>query len=182
MPFKVEVVRGSLLEQDVEAIVNAANTSLRGGGGIDGAIHRAAGPDLVLDLMRRYPGGCKTGEVVVSSGFNTGFKYIFHTPGPYWHGGHDGEEEALLKCYVHCAMKAADLEIQSIGFCSISTGIYRFPLDRAAPIAMAAVKTILENSPVKRVVFAMFREEEFAAFTEAHLTVFPPPATDIPEE
>ncbi len=166
-----EVVRGSLLDQNVEAIVNAANTSMRGGGGIDGQVHRKAGPDLVLELMQKAPHGAKTGEIVVTSGQRTPFKYILHTPGPVWNGGAHDEEALLRKCYAGAAAKAVELGVLSIGFCSISTGIFRFPLELAAPIALSAVKGVLESSNVERIVFAMYGEAEYEAFRQAFETL-----------
>lgn len=170
---RIEIVRGSLLDQDVEAIVNAANTSMRGGSGIDGAVHRAAGTELVQELMQKAPHGAKTGQVVVSGGHRTPFRYILHTPGPVWNGGSNGEEDLLRQCYVNAAVKAIELGVSSIGYCSISTGIYRFPLEKAAEIALTGVNTALEGSSIERAVFAMFGEEEFEVFRETHRRLSP---------
>lgn len=163
---KIEVVRGSLLDQNVDAIVNAANTSMRGGGGIDGAVHRKAGPELIQELMRVAPHGTKTGKVVVTPGFGTGFQYVLHVAGPFWSGGQRGEEEALRECYANAALKAIELGVRGIGFCGISTGIYRFPLEKAAPIAISAVAESTANSSLEQVVFAMFQEDEFQVFRD----------------
>lgn len=159
----IEVLRGSLLDQDVEVIVNAANTSMRGGSGIDGAIHRAAGRELLAELMRVAPHGARTGQVVVTPGFKTGFRHILHTAGPIWRGGLNGEPKLLGDCYRNAVIEAERLGARSIGFCSIATGVYGYPLDRAAPIAVSAVRETATS--LERVVFAMFGEKEFDAFT-----------------
>lgn len=170
MSPKIEIVRGSLLDQDVEAIVNAANTSMRGGGGIDGAIHRAAGPSLLMELVERAPHGAKIGQVVVTRGHNTRFSHILHVPGPFWSGGNNNEERDLQACYRNAALKAGELGMSSVGFCSISTGIFRFPIEIAAPLALATVKEATAGNLVERVVFAMFGQAEFEAFANAWQT------------
>lgn len=162
-----EVARGSLLEQDVEAIVNAANTSMRGGGGIDGAVHRLAGRDLVLELMRVAPHGAKTSVVVTTPGFNSGFRYILHVAGPVWNGGQNNEAELLRACYTNAVVVANKLGVTSLGFCSISTGIFRYPLELAAPIAVSAVQDAVAGTTIEKVVFSMFQEPEFEAFQNA---------------
>ena len=164
---EILVVRGSLLDQNVDAIVNAANTAMRGGGGIDGAIHRAAGPSLLLDLERVAPHGAKTGSVVVTSGHRLRQRYIFHTPGPIWSGGGKGERELLASCYRGCLEEAERLGVARLGFCSISTGVYRFPLEEAAPIALGTVATHLREHPateLRRIIFAMFGAREHEVF------------------
>lgn len=166
----VEVVRGSVVDQDADAIVNAANTAMRGGGGVDGAIHRAAGPGLLLELVKAAPTGAKTGTVVVTGGHKLPHWFIFHTPGPVWHGGKSGEANNLASCYRGC-MEAADARaLESIAFCSISTGIYGYPLAQAAPLAVQTVTDYLTQHPdttLRRVTFAMYQPAEFDAFTEA---------------
>lgn len=159
------MVRGSLLEQDVQAIVNAANPAMRGGGGIDGAIHRAAGRELIEELMRVAPHGARAGQVVVTPGFRTGFEYILHTAGPIWRGGLNGEPRQLADCYRNAVREAERLGIRSLGFCSISTGIYSYPLDRAAPLALETV--VASATQLDRVVFAMFGEREYEVFAQA---------------
>lgn len=163
----IEVVRGSLLDQDVEAIVNAANTSMRGGGGIDGAVHRLAGRDLVLELMRVAPHGAKTTVVIATPGFRTGFRHILHVAGPVWNGGQNDEANLLRACYTNAVATAHKLGVTSLGFCSISTGIYRYPLELAAPIAIAAVQEAVVGTSIEKVVFAMYQEPEFDAFQRA---------------
>lgn len=163
--MNIEVVRGSLLDQDVDAIVNAANSMMRGGGGLDGAIHQAAGPGLLDELMEVAPHGCRTGDVVVTSGHLTKFKFIIHTPGPIWRGGISNEDALLAACYRNSVFAAQKLGIHTLGFASISTGVYHFPLDRAAPIALRSVAETVTT--LDRVVFALFSEREYQAFQRA---------------
>lgn len=166
----IEIVQGSVLEQDIDAIVNAANTSMRGGGGVDGAIHRAAGKGLMEELIRAAPHGAKTGTAVITGGHNLKQRYVIHTPGPYWNGGRSGEAEKLASSYWSCLERAEEKGLNSIAFCSISTGIYGYPLDQAAPIALTTVQEYLESHPdtsLERVVFAMFQPPEYEAFRQA---------------
>ena len=167
---QVLLVRGSLLEQNVEAVVNAANNGMRGGGGIDGATHHAAGKDLLAELREKAPHGCPTGGVIVTGGHKTPFKAILHTPGPAWKGGGRGEADALAACYRNCLDEADRIGLRSIGLPSISTGIYGYPLDEAAPLAIQTVQDWIEGHPdtsVERIVFAMYGGEEFARFKKA---------------
>jgi O-acetyl-ADP-ribose deacetylase (regulator of RNase III) len=162
---RIEIVRGSLLDQDVEAVVNAANTSMRGGGGLDGQVHRRAGKGLIEELIRVAPHGAKTGQVVVTGGHAMPFRYILHVAGPVWQGGDAGEDELLAACYRNATLKAQELGVRSLGFASISTGIYRFPLERAAPLAL---KTVRETATeLERVVFSLYGEEEFRVFEKS---------------
>lgn len=166
----VEVVSGSVMEQDVEAIVNAANTAMRGGGGVDGAIHRAAGRQLMNELIRVAPHGAKTGTAVITPGFALKQPYVIHTPGPVWNGGGNGEPEKLAASYRACLELADRQGLESLAFCSISTGVYRYPLDRAAPLAVRTVVEYLNaelDTSLTRVVFAMFQDAEYEAFREA---------------
>lgn len=177
----VKVVNLSLLETNVEAIVNAANCEMRGGSGINGAIQKMAGPKLLKNLEEIAPNGCATGELVVTDGFETRFKHIFHTPGPIWKGGDAGEAELLSNSYWNCLNEANTMKLKSIGFCSISTGIYGYPLQDGANIA---VKTLVDyvSSAVddigvfnlNEVVFAMYTENEYNAFIQAFNTIFIP--------
>jgi O-acetyl-ADP-ribose deacetylase (regulator of RNase III) len=162
--------RGSLLDQgDVESIVNAQNCHMRGGNGINGAIHAKAGVGLMAELEKVAPRGCMTGGVKVTSGFNTGFRYIFHTPGPIWEDGFSGEYHALASCYTNVLSQANRLGVESVGFCSISTGIFRFPLEEAAGVALKTVKHWLslphDRNSVEKIVFAMFGEEEYDVYS-----------------
>jgi len=166
----IEIVRGSVVEQDVDAIVNAANTAMRGGSGIDGVIHRAAGRALLAELEKAAPNGAKTGAAVITGGHNLKQPYIIHTPGPVWKGGNANEAEKLASCYWSCLEKAEGKGLKSIAFCSISTGIYGYPLDKAALIALNTVRAYLgahPDTPLERVVFAMYQAPEFQAFTKA---------------
>lgn len=166
----VEVVRGSVTDQEVDAIVNAANTGMRGGGGIDGRIHRAAGPALLDELRRVAPNGAKTGDVVVTRAHNLPHKHIVHTPGPVWRGGTRGEPELLASCYRESLKAADDYEVESIAFCSISTGVYGYPIEEAAPLAVQTAIDYLKKNPstgLRRVVFAMYGEEEYEEFSAA---------------
>ncbi|RYG22885.1 hypothetical protein EON82_15755 [bacterium] len=164
---EIVLVRGSVLEQDVEAIVNAASVGMRGGGGLDGAIHNAAGPALLAELREKVPSGSATGSVVVTGGHSTRFKAILHTPGPVWKGGSKGEPDALVACYRNCLDAAHELALASIGLPSISTGIYGYPIERAAPLVVRTVREWVaarEDTPLQRIVFAMFGGEEYQAF------------------
>ena len=166
----IEIVRDSVVDQDVEAIVNAANTAMRGGSGIDGVIHRAAGRGLMVELEKAAPNGAKTGAAVITGGHNLKQPYIIHTPGPVWKGGGAKEAEKLAMCYRSCLEKAAEKGLKSIAFCSISTGIYGYPLDKAAPVALGTVNEYLDShpdTPLERVVFAMYQAPEYQAFTKA---------------
>src|SRR5918911_1638033 len=140
----LEVVQGDITLQDVDAIVNAANSSLLGGGGVHGAIHPATGPGL-LEECRRL-GGCPTGEARITGGHRLKARWVIHTVGPVWRGGRSGEEELLAGCYRSCIELAAAHSIRSIAFPSISTGAYGFPMDRAAPIAVNAVRGALAEN------------------------------------
>ena len=151
-------------------MVNAANTAMRGGGGIDGIIHKAAGRELLTELIRAAPQGAKTGTAIITPGYHLKQPYIIHTPGPVWHGGTSGEPDLLASSYRSC-LEAADAQrLKSIAFCSISTGIYSYPLDKAVPLALRTVKDYLDSHPdttLDRVVFAMYGQNEYQAFSQA---------------
>ncbi len=166
----IEIVKGSVIEQDVDVVVNAANTALRGGGGIDGVIHRAAGKPLMAELIRVAPNGTKTGSAVITKGFGLKQPFILHTPGPVWKGGGANEAVKLASCYRSCLEKADEKGLNSIAFCSISTGIYGYPVNEAAAVALRTVAEYLDAHPetaLERIVFAMYQEPEYRAFVKA---------------
>src|SRR5437867_1653157 len=142
--LRLKVMQGDITKQKVDAIVNAANTTLLGGGGVDGAIHLAAGPALLEEC--RKLGGCATGQAKITRGYSLPVKWIIHTVGPVWHGGERGERDLLASCYRSCFALAAQHEIRTIAFPSISTGAYGFPMDRAARIAVREAKSALTNN------------------------------------
>lgn len=157
MNEKIEIIQGDITKQSVDAIVNAANCSLLGGGGVDGAIHRAAGPELLVEC--RTLGGCKTGEAKITKGYKLPAKYVIHTPGPVWHGGNRGEAELLASCYLNCLRLASENGCKTVDFPSISTGVYHFPLEKAAKIAIDTIAGFLfEHSDIERVRMVCFDE------------------------
>ncbi len=161
---KLVPVTGDITKLEVDAIVNAANTSLLGGGGVDGAIHRAAGPELLAAC--RKLGGCATGDAKATPGFRLPAKWIFHAVGPVWHGGEHQEDELLAGCYRRSLELAAAHQVRSIAFPAISTGVYHFPPDRAARIAIDTVKAHVESSGVELVNFVCFNDTTLQIYTE----------------
>ncbi|MDY0083226.1 MAG: O-acetyl-ADP-ribose deacetylase [Ignavibacteriaceae bacterium] len=163
MNNKIEIHKGDITRLKVDAIVNAANASLLGGGGVDGAIHRAAGPEL-LEFNKKL-GGCRTGEAKMSPGFNLPAKYIIHTVGPIWNGGKNNEDQLLENCYKNSLKLAAENKIKTIAFPAISTGIYGFPLERATKIAVKTVKQSLkEESSIEKVIFVCFSDRDYDVY------------------
>jgi len=171
MDPRIEIVEGDITKQQVDAIVNAANTSLLGGGGVDGAIHRAAGPELLQET--RKIGGCPTGEARVSKGYRLPAKWVIHTVGPVWGGGRRNEERLLANCYAHSFKAAKELGISTIAFPSISTGAYGFPLERATEIALGETKKFLSTDKVlRKVVFVCFGQKALNIYREVAASVF----------
>ena len=157
---RIEVVEGDITKQRVDAIVNAANTTLLGGGGVDGAIHRAAGPELLEEC--RKLGGCPTGQARITQGHNLPAKWVIHTVGPVWRDGQHGEDDLLSSCYRSSLALAEQNGVRTIAFPSISTGAYGFPMDRAARIAVTEIKKFLErNNSVERVALVCFGKSAF---------------------
>lgn len=159
----IELVQADITTLAVDAIVNAANSSLLGGGGVDGAIHRAAGPDLLKEC--RLLGGCEPGEARVTAGYRLPARWVIHTVGPVWRGGRSGEEEVLRDCYRHSLEQVVRLHAASVAFPSISTGLYGYPVERAVRVAVQEVQRHLAESPwPERVVFVAFDPATYEAY------------------
>lgn len=161
----LELVQGDITVQDVDAIVNAANSSLLGGGGVDGAIHRAAGPEL-LDACRLL-GGARTGEVKATPGFGLPARWVLHAVGPVWRGGDEGEPELLASCHRRAVELAVEHDCRSVAFPAISCGIYGYPLELAAPIAIGTALEEAAGTSLDLVRFVLFGEAAYDAFEEA---------------
>lgn len=166
MNDRIEVALGDITKLAVDAIVNAASPSLLGGGGVDGAIHRAAGPGLIEEC--RGLGGCPPGEARITRGYRLPAKYVIHTVGPIWHGGRHGEDELLAKAYRSSLLLAEENGINTIAFPAISTGAYGFPLERASKIAVGEIRSFLEkNATIEKVFLVCFSEEARGCYREA---------------
>ena len=163
---KIQIIQGDITKQAVDAIVNAANCSLLGGGGVDGAIHRAAGPELLAEC--RSLNGCATGQAKITKGYRLPAKYVIHTPGPVWHGGSRGEAELLASCYHSCLTLAREHGCKTVDFPSISTGVYHFPLEQAAEIAISTIAEFLETAQeLQQVRMVCFDERTKAHYDRA---------------
>jgi O-acetyl-ADP-ribose deacetylase (regulator of RNase III) len=161
---RIRLVKGDITRQNVDAIVNAANSSLMGGGGVDGAIHRAGGPAILEECKQivARQGGCPPGEAVITTAGNLPAKFVIHTVGPVWQGGENKEAEKLASCYKNSLQLAADNKLTSIAFPNISTGVYGYPKKEAAEVAVNTVSDFLEkNSSVSKVIFICFDEENY---------------------
>jgi O-acetyl-ADP-ribose deacetylase (regulator of RNase III) len=160
---RFSIIKGDITKLNVDAIVNAANNSLIGGGGVDGAIHRAAGPELLEECRSLY--GCKTGQAKITKGYGLPAKWVIHTVGPVWHGGNNNEDSLLAACYRNSLELAVKNGIKNIAFPSISTGAYRFPVGRAASIAVTEIRSFLEvNTCIKEVFIVCFDESTNEAY------------------
>jgi O-acetyl-ADP-ribose deacetylase (regulator of RNase III) len=160
---RIEIVKGDITEQKTDVIVNAANNSLLGGGGVDGAIHDAAGEELLTEC--RTLNGCETGEAKITKGYKLPAKYVIHTVGPVWRGGNNNEKNLLASCYRNCLKLATDNNLTTISFPSISTGAYRFPLEYASEIALTEIMRFLKNnSSIKKVKIVCFGSEAFEIY------------------
>jgi len=162
----IETALGDITAQRVDAIVNAANSSLLGGGGVDGAIHRAAGPELLAEC--RQLGGCEPGRAKATSGYGLAARHVIHTVGPVWHGGGEGEPETLAACHRSAVALAAELGCRTIAFPAISTGIYGYPVELAARVAVdATAEALADQNTIELVRFVLFDERTLAAFDAA---------------
>jgi O-acetyl-ADP-ribose deacetylase (regulator of RNase III) len=165
MGGEIEVLRGDITKLDIDAIVNAANTTLRGGGGVDGAIHRAAGPDLVAEC--RTLGGCRPGEAKITRAYRLPARFVIHTVGPVWHGGKHGEAQKLADCYRNSLHLAVENEIKTIAFPAISCGAYGYPIEEAARIAFKTTHEFLSASDeIQKVIFVVWGEDVYDAYRQ----------------
>lgn len=172
MRTEIDLVKGDITAITVDVIVNAANRTLLGGGGVDGAIHRAAGPELLRECAAL--GGCVTAEAKITKGYNLPAKYIIHTAGPVWHGGKSGEEKLLADCYRNALILAKKNNLKSIAFPAISTGVYRFPVELAAEIALKTTRDFLKENPgvLEKVVFVLFSDENLGIYRRFYPEIF----------
>ncbi|QEA53954.1 O-acetyl-ADP-ribose deacetylase [Loigolactobacillus coryniformis] len=163
----IQIIQGDITQMQVDAIVNAANTTLLGGGGVDGAIHRAAGPELLAACHQLH--GCATGEAKITAGFRLPAKFVIHTPGPIWRDGTQSEAQLLHNSYVNSLALAAAHDCQTVAFPSISTGVYRYPLAPAAKIALTTIRDFLAtNTVVKTVTLVCFDPTTLAAYQQVY--------------
>ena len=172
MKDKIEIIQGDITKQHVDAVVNAANTKLLGGGGVDGAIHRAAGPELLEEC--RTLGGCPTGEAKITKGYELPAKWVIHTVGPVWNDGNRNEAKLLASCYQNCFQLVEEHQIRTVAFPSVSAGVYRFPIEKASRIALSQTKEFLEKSPsyLQKIIFVCFGDDVFQHYQEGFQEIF----------
>ena len=169
--MSVQIYQGDITKLEIDAIVNAANTSLLGGGGVDGAIHRAAGPELLEEC--RLLNGCATGEAKITKGYKLPAKFVIHTVGPVWHGGQNREDELLANCYRNSLELAEIHGIHTIAFPAISTGAYRFPIERATRIVFLEIKKFLSiKSSVEKITFVCFNDDVYKIYLKVMNEIF----------
>ncbi len=162
-PTRIEIELADITKLEIDGIVNAANTTLLGGGGVDGAIHRAAGPELLVECRRL--GGCESGEAKITRGYRLPARFVIHTVGPVWHGGKRGESETLANCYRNSLQIAVENGIKTIAFPAISCGAYGYPIEEAAQVAVKTTRESLANDRrIKKVIFALFSEDLYEAY------------------
>jgi len=165
MDQRIDIIQGDITKMEVDAIVNAANTSLLGGGGVDGAIHRAAGPDLLAAC--RTLGGCRTGEAKITKGYRLPAKYVIHTVGPVWQGGNQNEAELLANCYRHSLQLAVEHGVKTLAFPAISTGVYGYPVKAATDIALRETTSFLAHyHSLEKVIFVCFGKDVFEVYRD----------------
>jgi O-acetyl-ADP-ribose deacetylase (regulator of RNase III) len=163
---KIEIIRGDITKLDVDAIVNAANTTLLGGGGVDGAIHRGAGPELVAEC--RTLGGCRPGEAKITRGYRLPARFVIHTVGPVWRGGKHGEAETLANCYHNSLQLVMENGIKTIAFPAISCGAYGYPVEEAAQIALQTTREFLASTDqTEKVIFVLWGDDVYEAYRQA---------------
>lgn len=168
MQSKLQIIIGDITHQNVDAIVNAANNSLLGGGGVDGAIHRAAGPDLLSECSTLN--GCETGQAKITKAYQLPAKHVIHTVGPVWRGGQHNENELLANCYRNCLQLAIENNVKTIAFPSISTGVYGYPIDKAAEIAVTEIMSFLKaNKSIELVKIVCFGQYPYDIYNQKHI-------------
>ncbi len=164
---KFKLIQGDITKEKTDVIVNAANPSLRGGGGVDGAIHRAGGPAILQECIEKYPDGCNTGEARITTAGLMNARWVIHTPGPIWRGGHQEEEKLLGNSYRNSLLLANDYRAKSIAFPSISTGVYGFPIEKASKVAIQTVLRVVKGTTIEEVHFVLFNSFDYNMYVEA---------------